>query len=174
MTVALQYTTIEARFVDAPQPGRKNWSVKDANNQKYSVPSMFAGILQPGGRYDIGFRVAMFNGRPINMVESVQPAGQQQQQSPQQLQQPQYALTPQGREIPQQKKYMPPATGYSGPNKDEQIFVTACLARFIQSGQVEPSVTSIVTMVMTIREAWAQSFGNKQINPELNDEIPFP
>lgn len=75
-----QVTTIIPSFIDPPKAGKKLWSVKTQDNEKFSAEDYDAAKLQVGARATIKFETNIFNTqqgprqwKKITSVDSVGP-----------------------------------------------------------------------------------------------------
>jgi hypothetical protein len=67
----MQTVNIQAKYINEPSPGKKNWSIKDENGIIYSIPPNLAQPMQQGDQYTLQYEESTFNGRVYKMVKGV-------------------------------------------------------------------------------------------------------
>lgn len=156
--------TIKIAYVNSPQQGRKNGSVKTDMGEFYGVPPSMLSQFSQGASYVVDYGTRDYNGKTyrdvknvIRMVSAPTPAGGSNS----------YRQTDD-------------ATA-------ERIFVCGGLNSALQAGQVNIGDTAgLFNAVQNMRETWARTFGNKggaagarqgtQSVPhddDMSDSIPF-
>lgn len=161
-TSALQHATITVAYLNQPQAGKKNWSIKTSDGTYYSVPAGLAGMFQQGGTNTITYEDKLFNGKVFHMIRDAKPA--QQQASP--------APAP-------QSQYNGGGSPSAHQSKDEHIFLCGIINQAVSSGQINPhNATEIVAVGIAAREAyaaiWAANLSGKlESQEEMSDQIPF-
>lgn len=145
MNTLLQ-ATVTPKFIDPPKEGKKNWRVKDANNEVWSIPANLKDKFTVGQPIDIAYEDTSFQGKTFHMVKDARPAAAQSQ-----------APAPQtnGHTAPHQN-----GNGHQAVNKDEMIFVCGALNNALNSGKVEPSTVAMTAFVNAARQTWAATFGD--------------
>lgn len=154
--------TINVKYVNQPQVGKKMGTVKTDTGEYYSVQPAMLGQFLPNGAYTVEYTERMWQGKPYRTVQSITAAA---------------APTP--------------STSHGGgsygggrwsPEKEEQVFVTALLKSFIEAGKIEPSGEQLTKAIAIMRSVYAGTFGTKTAQapktqasapPDFNDEIPF-
>lgn len=138
-------TTITPRYVDAPKPGKKNWSVKDESGVLFSVPQRFASQFRVGSPVTVDYSVSHHNGKDFNMVEGATGTPQQ---------------------TPAPPPYVPPApppqpapvqhtNGHAAANvhdKDRAMFIMGAVGRAMGSGSF--SVNDVKILALAADDAW--------------------
>lgn len=146
---------VKVQYVNPPKMGKKNGSIKTPDNQIYGVPPNLLPQFQAGGTYQIEYNSREFNGQWYKTVAGV---------------------TPVAAPVPSSNA----GGGSAAPKWDdatpERIFVCGAINAAIEGGVIGFDQATIENAVRTLRNVWANTFGNKaveQAKGELNDEIPF-
>lgn len=158
MNTLLQ-ATVTPKFIDPPKEGKKNWRVKDANNEAWSIPANLKDKFAVGQPIDIAYEDTSFQGKTFHMVKDARPAAAQAQApAPQTNGNGHAAPTP-----------APAGNGYARqptPLIDaERMFVCGAVNAAIQSGRLDLTTASVAGAVNAMRDAWAATFGTPDDSP---------
>lgn len=151
---------VRVSFVNPVKPGKKNGSIKTADNQVYGVPPHMLGQFQEGATYSIEYEQHQWQGNWYKTVQKVTPiAG------------------PSDNVV--RGKF-----GQTDDKTAERIFVCGLLNSAVENGQIRIDDQAMLqNAVMICRTVWANTFGDlsstrqqlqqQTISQELNDEVPF-
>ena len=145
---------VKILFVNQPQSGKVNGSIKVEDGTYYGVKPAMLGLFQPGNTYEIQYESSDFKGKTYHKVISVKPAAA--------------AAAPQASGGS--------TKGYQTDDKTaERIFVCGAINAAISSGQLVIQTTEIVQAVNSLRAAWELTLGKKQteLEKDIQDGIPY-
>lgn len=150
---------VKIAYVNPPQQGRKNGSIKTDTGEFYGVPPAMLSQFTQGGTYSVEYGERIYNGRTYKDIKSASMIN---------------APSGGGRQ--------------TDDVTSERIFVCGAINSALQSGQLnigdEEAVTHAVAM---LRSVWARTFGGRsqaaaqqgrqqqQMPPrgDMDDQIPF-
>lgn len=155
--------TIEAKYINQPQQGRKLGSVKDAAGTYYGVKPEMLGMFQQGGVYEIFYESRDFKGKTYHSIKTAKPTTA--------------TSAAAGKVVANAERAM------MNKSDAEQAWVCHLLGCAIQGGKLDLSVLSeVVQAGQTLLEAKKLIFADKkpaqtQEHPgsanDMDDEIPF-
>lgn len=141
--------TITPQYIDAPKPGKKNWSIKDTAGAYYSFPPDLAVGLQAGQPVTIDYRTNNFNNKTFNMVERVYGASAppaQTQAAPSTPSHPHAPLPTPAASATQ------PQPHRNGDAKAREMFIMGVVGRAMGGGNFQ--VTDIKLLTLAAADAW--------------------
>ena len=143
--------TIVPKYINQPKPGKKEGSIRLADDSFYGVPPALIPQFQMGGTYEVEYTERDWQGKTFRSIKSVKQVGAPQANS----------------------GGMAPAKGGYGSTDmatAERILVCGALNAAIRAGQINVMNTADVHKAIDgLRATWRQTFGNKQVNPEMGD-----
>lgn len=147
---------ITVSFCNPQKPGKKNASVKTADNQLYLVPPELYPQFSEGNKYKVDYKNFKTNdGTVLKIIEKAEPMAT--------------AAPAPGRNKPG-ARYQDDAV------VAERIFVCGAINNMMANQNIDPrgmSAADVTEQVNKLREVWRKTFGNPQQNAEMGDEVPF-
>jgi hypothetical protein len=151
----MMQATIVPSFIDPPRPGKKNFSVKDKDNVRWSVPPGIAQNMQKGQAVIVDYEVNEFQGKSYNIVKGI--AGSMSPPS-----QPQTAARP-----------APKMNGSKSVGEEASMFAMGLLNRLYAGTGVFPGFEVLRDQIVQARGAWLNAMGQTR-GPEVKPPEPPP
>lgn len=143
--------TIVPQYIDAPKPGKKNWSIKDTAGIYYSFAPDLAAGLQANVPITIDYRVNNFNGKQFNMVERVYGAtGAPVQQHPAPAATVYAPITAPAPAAP--VSHPQPHRNGNGETKSREMFIMGVVGRAMGGGNF--TITDVKLLTLAAADAW--------------------
>jgi hypothetical protein len=154
--------TITAKYVNPPQEGKKNGTIKTPEGVYYGLPANWVNQFTQGASYDVEYKENDFKGKTYKTITKFAMS----QAAP--------AQTNSGA-----------ASGKYGATDDktaERIFCCGALNAAIHSGKVELRTESLAGLTNILRDVWALTFGaaprasaptRQPLNEEIGDDVPY-
>jgi hypothetical protein len=144
----IKTATVEVAYVNQPQAGKKEGSIKTKDGVYYGVKPTLLGLFQQGGTYEINFDTTNFKGKDYHHVQAVKPV----------------AVASTG------------AASGGGNSKavQEHIFVCGAFNNAMHGGQVDiRDELGMIEAVNRLREVYKRTFANPQKAEDMQDEVPY-
>ncbi len=154
--------TIVAKYVNPPQEGKKNGTIKTPEGVYYGIPSNWVAQFTQGASYDVEYKENDFKGKTYKTITK-------------------FAMS---QAAPAQASGGTGGTYRETSQTDaERMFTCSLLNAFIQSGKVDLSVEDLAGATETLRDVWRLTFGKDgaakkpnakpSLQESIGDEIPF-
>lgn len=156
----IQITVAELR---PPAPGKKQYKLVDSTGKQWGVWADKANLYQIGQSYVVEkYKTNQFQGNTYYTIEEAAPLSTANGQGNVQRVEPRVQAPP------------PQAIGVT--LKDEIIFIAGQMNYAMSNPNVNPfSITTVerIKFINDCRTAWRNTFGKRQGDDEMSDEIPY-
>lgn len=153
----MMQATIVPSFIDPPKPGKKNFSVKDKDNVRWSVPPGIAQQMQKGQAIVVDYEVSDFQGRSYNLVKGM--AG---------------SMSPPSQP---QRPAAPKMNGSKSVGEEASMFAMGLLNRLYAGTGTFPGFDVLRDQIVQARGAWLNAMGHtrgEEVKPAAGDsDAPF-
>lgn len=163
----MMQATIVPSFIDAPKPGKRNYSVKDKDNVRWSVPPNIAQQMAKGQAVMVDYEVSEFQGKSYNLVKGI--AGSM-------AQQPMQMGSPQTRPTASHVN----GKGAKSVGEEASMFAMGLINRLYAGTGQFPGFDVLRDQIVQARGAWLNAMGETraikppvQEPPPFDDDVPF-